>query len=103
MNILKYKKINICCCDMCKNNDSEKNILQRILNCNCKNCKFSKDISFIYLTCIQLHFLYTISHDLDIVNNTIQIIHSEYKRKKKMFILYSKIIGKLLKIYNKIK
>jgi len=101
MNILKYERIEICNCDMCKNPDTDKSILRRIIYCNCQYCEKSDII--IYLKCVQLHFLYFFSHNLDIVNNTIDIIKKEYKRKKRLIILYSRFIGKILKIYIEVK
>jgi hypothetical protein len=55
MNILKYERIEICNCDMCKNPDKDKSILRRIIYCNCEYCEKSDII--IYLKCVQLHFL----------------------------------------------
>ena len=103
MNILKYEKINICGCDMCINKDSNKNILKRIIKCDCKSCQNSADIPVLYLTCIQIHFLYLLSHDIDVVNNTILTLKKEYIRKKRLLIYYSLFIGQILKIYNEVK
>lgn len=107
MNILKYEKISICGCDMCINTNSktnsETNILERILSCNCKSCKKSFEIPGLYLSCIQLHFLYLLSHDINTVNNTILSLKNDYIRKKNLFILYSRFVGKILKIYKEVK
>ena len=101
MNILKYERINICGCDMCIN-PKEHYILDRIIECNCNMCKKSKELK-IYLTCIQLHFLYLLSHDIDIVNNVINIIKKEYKRKKRLLVIYALFIGKILTMYKEIR
>jgi len=103
MSILKYEKVKICGCDMCKNENTNKNILQRILNCDCENCINSQEFPKSYLTCIEVHFLYFLSHDINYINIIIESLRKEYKRKLRLFILYTLFIGKILRLYKKIK
>lgn len=66
-------------------------------------CEKHELTPYIRVTCVELHYLYLFSHDLTVVKNTINTLKTEYKRKKRLFILYAMFCGKLLWIYIKAK
>jgi hypothetical protein len=76
-----------------------KSILDRIFNCTCKLCNNARDMPYIRLTCIQIHFLYSLSHDLDLVNKKIKEINQTYRKNKRIFAIYTRAISFFLRLY----
>jgi hypothetical protein len=87
-----------CDCYICMN--TNKSILERINHpCDCETCVRFNSYPFLYLTCVEIHFCQLYQYDIKKAREHIEQIKKDYKRKKRLVVLYIYCRHKFLELY----